>query len=195
MSQKEINVFINETPYRLREGKDYEPDETLAYVLRERLGFTGVRVSCKEGACGACTVLLDGKSVLSCMLLAAETDGHNITTIEALDGNDPVVKAFAEECDPGYGTAMQCGFCTPGFVLEAKSLLAEFPDPTAEQIRDGLSGHICRCGCYKGIEHAVEKAARACRGEGAAPEEGTVPGERAVPEEGTIPGEVEVQAK
>ena len=165
MSLKEIKLIINETPFRLIEGKGFESDETLADVLRERLGFTGVRVSCKEGACGACTVLLDGKSVLSCMMLAAEADGHCITTIEALDGNDPVVKAFAEESDPGYGTAMQCGFCTPGFVMEAKSLLAEHPDPATEQIRDGLSGHICRCGCYKGIEHAVEKAARACRNE------------------------------
>jgi len=163
MNPNEITVTINQRVYRLKEGRDYEASDTLVELLREKLGFTGVRVSCQEGACGACTVLLDGKSVLSCMMLAACADGRHITTIEGLDSKDPVVKAFAEECSPGYGTTVQCGFCTPGFVLEAKSLLAEYPNPTREQIRDGLSGHICRCGCYKGIEHAVEVAACACK--------------------------------
>ena len=162
MNVKEIELTINGTVYRLKEGRDYAPDDVLADVLKEKLGFTGVKVACREGACGACTVLLDGKSILSCMLLAAEAHGRSITTIEALDADDLVAKAFAETCEPGYGTAMQCGFCTPGFVLETKSLLAEHPNPTKEQIRDGLSGHICRCGCYKGIEYAVEKAALAC---------------------------------
>ena len=155
----EITLTINGRAYRLKEGRDYETGDTLSALLRERLGYTGVRVSCQEGACGACTVLVDGKSRLSCMMLAVSADGKNITTIEGLDSKDPVARAFAEECGPGYGTAMQCGFCTPGFVLEAKSLLSENPNPTREQIRDGLSGHICRCGCYKGIEHAVETAA------------------------------------
>jgi len=162
VKEKEIELTINGTVYRLKEGRDYEPDDVLADVLREKLGFVGVRVSCREGACGACTVLLDGKSVLSCMMLAVEADKRDITTIEALDRDDPIVKAFAEVCEPGYGTTMQCGFCTPGFVLGTMSLLSEYPLPTREQIRDGLSGHICRCGCYKGIEYAVEKAALAC---------------------------------
>jgi carbon-monoxide dehydrogenase small subunit len=166
MEYNEIDLIINDWHYRLREGRDYEADETLAEVLRERLGFTGVRVSCKEGACGACTVLLNGRSILSCLTLAVQVDGQRITTIEALDSGDPVARAFAEESGPGYGTATQCGFCTPGFVLETKSLLTEHPNPTREQIRDGLSGHICRCGCYKGIEHAVERAARLCAEEG-----------------------------
>jgi len=161
-----MTLTINGRAYLLREGRDYEASDTLSDLLREKLGFTGVRVSCREGACGACTVLLDGKSVLSCMMLAIEAGGHHITTIEAFDSTDPVVKAFAEECGQGYGTAMQCGFCTPGFIIETKSLLAEYPDPEREQIRDGLSGHICRCGCYKGIEHAVETAACACRAQG-----------------------------
>jgi carbon-monoxide dehydrogenase small subunit len=164
----EIKLNINGRPYRLREGRDYEMDETLAEVLRERLGFTGVRVSCKEGACGACTVLLNGKSILSCLTLAVQADGQDVTTIEAFDSGDAVARAFAEESGPGYGTAMQCGFCTPGYVLETKSLLAESPDPTPERIRDGLSGHICRCGCYKGIEHAAERAARLSAEEGGA---------------------------
>jgi carbon-monoxide dehydrogenase small subunit len=166
MEHNEIHLTINGQPYRLREGRDYERDETLAELLRERLGFTGVRVSCGEGACGACTVLLNGKSVLSCLMLAVQADGQRVTTIEALDSGDPVARAFAEESGAGYGTAMQCGFCTPGYVLETKSLLAEHPAPTREQIRDGLSGHICRCGCYKGIEHAVERAARLSAQEG-----------------------------
>ena len=164
--KNEIELTINGRMYTLSEGKDYMPQETLSEVLRERLGYTGVKVSCKEGACGACTVLLDGKSVLSCMILVVEVDGHEITTIEALDSTDPVVKAFAEESDPGYGTAMQCGYCTPGFIMETKSIINEYDDPTKEQIREGLSGHICRCGCYKGIEHAAEKAVHVCKNKG-----------------------------
>ena len=163
MNPKEITLTINNRKYRLREGRDYGMSDTLSDLLREKLGFTGVRVSCREGACGACTVLLDGKSVLSCMTLAVSADGRRVTTIEGLDSTDPVVQAFAGECSPGYGTSMQCGFCTPGYVLETKSLLAEHPDPTREQIKDGLSGHICRCGCYKGIERAVKVAACACK--------------------------------
>ncbi|MDR2295354.1 MAG: (2Fe-2S)-binding protein [Clostridiales Family XIII bacterium] len=166
MEHNEINLIVNGQRYRLWEGRDYEPYDRLSDLLRERLGFTGVRVSCGEGACGACTVLLNGKSTLSCLMPAVQADGQHITTIEALTGDDPVARAFAEECDPGYGTAMQCGFCTPAYVLETKSLLAEYPNPTREQIREGLSGHICRCGCYKGIAHAVEKAARLSAREG-----------------------------
>lgn len=160
MKHGEINITVNGRECRLREGRDYEPGDTLADLLRGRLGLTGVRVSCRAGACGACTVLLDGKSVLSCLMFAVQADGRRVTTIEAFDSGDPVARAFADECAPGYGTAMQCGFCTPGYVLETKSLLAERPNPTRDEIREGLSGHICRCGCYKGIEHAAETAAR-----------------------------------
>ena len=155
---REIRLTINGQVFRLKEGRDYETRDSLSYVLREKLGFTGVRVSCNQGACGACTILLDGKSVLSCLMLAADADGHEILTIEGLTEDDPVVRAFAEESDPGYGTAMQCGFCTPGFVLETKSLLTENPNPTEDEIREALSGHICRCGCYQGICHAAGKA-------------------------------------
>ena len=164
MNTNAIRLNINGREYKLIPGRDFDPWDTLSTVLRERLGFTGVRVSCEQGACGACTILLNGRSVLSCMMLAADvTEGSEIITIEGLSGNDPVVRAFAEESDPGYGTAMQCGLCTPGFVLEAKGLLDENPDPTQEEIKEALSGHICRCGCYQGISHAVEKAACACR--------------------------------
>lgn len=97
------------------------------------------------------------------MMLAVEADGCDITTIEGIPADDPIIEAFAKETDPGYGTAMQCGFCTPGFVLETKSLLAENPHPTEAEIRDGLSGHVCRCGAYQGIEHAVKKVSAAVK--------------------------------
>jgi carbon-monoxide dehydrogenase small subunit len=128
---------------------------TLAYVLREKLGFTGLKVSCDEGACGACTVILDGKAVLSCMILAVEAEGHEILTIEGLPEDDPVVRAFAEQCEPGYGTALQCGYCTPGFVMTVRAFLAENPRPTLAEVKEALGGNICRCGCYAGIAQAV----------------------------------------
>ena len=131
---------------------------TLAYLLREKLGFTGLKVSCDEGACGACTVIQDGKAVLSCMVLAVEADGHDVLTIEGLPQDDPVVEAFAEQSEPGYGTAMQCGYCTPGFVMTARALLNENPAPTLAEVKDALAGNICRCGCYAGIAQAVLRA-------------------------------------
>ena len=135
--------------------KDLSPSTTLAYLLRERLGLTGLKTACDEGACGACTVLRDGAAVLSCMILAVEADGHEIVTIEGLPDDDPVVEAFAEQCEPGYGTALQCGYCTPGFVMTAHALLDENPSPTMAEIKEALSGNICRCGCYAGVAQAV----------------------------------------
>jgi len=140
-------------------GRELTPTMTLSYELRERLGYTGLKVSCDEGACGACTVLLDGKAVLSCMMLAVEAQGHDILTIEGLPKDDPVIQAFAEQSEPGYGTALQCGYCTPGFVMAARALLNDNPNPTLAQIKEGLSGNICRCGCYAGIARAVQRAA------------------------------------
>jgi aerobic carbon-monoxide dehydrogenase small subunit len=139
-------------------GEDITASMTLAYLLREKLGFTGLKVSCDEGACGACTVLEDGAAVLSCMVLAVEADGREILTIEGLPEDDPVVAAFAEQCEPGYGTALQCGFCTPGFVMTAKGLLNANPEPTLAEIKEALAGNICRCGCYAGIAQAVLRA-------------------------------------
>jgi aerobic carbon-monoxide dehydrogenase small subunit len=140
-------------------GRDLEPWTTLSAFLRERLGFTGLKVSCDEGACGACTVIMDGKAVLSCMLLAVEADGHDLLTIEGLPVGDPVIEAFAEQSEPGHGTALQCGYCTPGFVMTARALLNENPSPTMAEIKDALSGNLCRCGCYAGIAMAVQHAA------------------------------------
>lgn len=165
--EKRIKINVNGHVYEFELGKDIEATDKLSHVLREKLGYTGVRLSCEQGACGACTVLLDGRSVLSCMMFAVDADGHEITTIEALDKDDPIVSSFIEVCEPGYGTAMQCGFCTPGFVLEAHSILNENPNPSDDDIKEGLSGHICRCGCYHGIQKAVKDASsKICDGKG-----------------------------
>jgi carbon-monoxide dehydrogenase small subunit len=146
---------INGRSREFEVGRDLLPSTTLSEFLRERLGFTGLKVSCDEGACGACTILMDGKAVLSCMLLAVEADGHDLLTIEGLPDDDPVIQAFAEQCEPGHGTALQCGYCTPGFVMTARALLDENPSPTLDEIKEALAGNICRCGCYAGIAMAV----------------------------------------
>jgi len=150
-----IKLRVNRVWHEFVLERDVQPTETLAYVLRERLGFTGLKVSCDEGACGACTVIMDGKAVLSCMILAVEADGHDILTIEGLAEDDPVIVAFAEQCEPGYGTAMQCGYCTPGFVMTAKALLDANPTPTLDEVKEALSGNVCRCGCYTAVAQAV----------------------------------------
>ncbi len=152
---REIRIRVNGVRRDFTLGTDLTASTTLAHLMREKLGFTGLKVSCDEGACGACTVLRDGKAVLSCMVLAIETDGHDILTIEGLPDDDPVVEAFARQCEPGYGTALQCGYCTPGFVMAARALLDENPSPTLAQIKEALSGNICRCGCYSAIAQAV----------------------------------------
>jgi aerobic-type carbon monoxide dehydrogenase small subunit (CoxS/CutS family) len=156
---KESIIRVNNREYQFILGKDFLASDTLAFVLRERLGFTGLKTACDEGACGACTVLVDGKAVLSCMTLAIEAVGHEVLTVEALDDDDPVIEAFAEQHEPGHGTALQCGYCTPGFVIAAHGLLRENPDPTLEEVKEGLSGNLCRCGCYQGIAQAVLHAA------------------------------------
>jgi aerobic-type carbon monoxide dehydrogenase small subunit (CoxS/CutS family) len=161
-----IRVTVNDQPVTLECGMDFHASDTLAEVLRDRLGFTGLKVACDEGACGACTVLLDERAVLSCMVLALDADGHRVLTIEGLPADDPVVEAFAEQCEPGYGTAMQCGFCTPGFVMAAKGFLLENPDPSLDEVKEGLSGNLCRCGCYPAIAQATLRAAQKSRERG-----------------------------
>ena len=156
---KELIIRVNNREYQFILGKDFLASDTLAFVLRERLGFTGLKTACDEGACGACTVLVDGKAVLSCMTLAVEALGHEVLTVEGLDDDDPIIEAFAEQHEPGYGTALQCGYCTPGFVIATHGLLRENPDPTLEEVKEGLSGNLCRCGCYPGIAQAVLHAA------------------------------------
>lgn len=158
MPPSTIKIKINGCWHDFEPERDITPTMTLSYLLREKLGYTGLKVACDEGACGACTVIMDGKAILSCMTLAVEANGHEITTIEGLEKDDPVVEAFAEQCEPGYGTALQCGICTPGFVMSTKALLNENPAPTMAEVKEALSGHICRCGCYAGIAQAVTHA-------------------------------------
>ena len=157
--QRSIRLTVNGVEHEFVVGRDVEPSMTLACLLREKLGLTGLKVSCDEGACGACTVIINGRAVLSCMTLSVEVDGQEILTVEGLSKGDPVVHAFAEQCEPGYGTALQCGFCTPGFVMAARALLDETPVPSLAEIKEALSGNLCRCGCYAGIARAVRNAA------------------------------------
>ena len=152
-----VRIKVNGQWHEFEPGS-ISPTMTLSYLLREKLGYTGLKVSCDEGACGACTVIMDGKAVLSCMTLAVQANGHEVTTIEGLGEDDPVVEAFAEQSEPGYGTALQCGICTPGFVMAARALLNKNPTPTMDEIKEALSGNLCRCGCYAAIAQAVKHA-------------------------------------
>jgi aerobic carbon-monoxide dehydrogenase small subunit len=154
-----IRICVNGRWLAFEVGRDIQPEETLAHLLKERLGLTGLKVACDEGVCGACTILMDGKAVLSCMSLAVEADGRQVVTIEGLPQDDPVITAIAEQSEPGYGTAMQCGYCTPGFVMAAHGLLNENPNPSLEEVKQGLAGNLCRCGCYPALAQAVLHAA------------------------------------
>jgi len=143
-----------------RHEAEVEPRELLAYFLRNELGLKGTNVGCDTSSCGACTVLLDGISVKSCTVLAVQADGSAVTTIEGLASNGdlhPVQQAFHEM----HG--LQCGYCTPGFVMATVGLLQENPSPTEEQIREGLEGNLCRCTGYHNIVRAVQAAAEASR--------------------------------
>jgi carbon-monoxide dehydrogenase small subunit len=141
-----------------RREADVEPRQLLAFFLRDQLGLKGTNVGCDTSSCGACTVLVDGESVKSCTVLAVQADGAEVTTIEGLAENGelhPVQQAFHEQ------HALQCGYCTPGFVLAAVSLLRENPNPSEEEIRHGLEGNLCRCTGYHNIVKAVQAAAEA----------------------------------
>jgi carbon-monoxide dehydrogenase small subunit len=149
---RHVSITVNGEEH----GLDLDPRELLVYVLRERLGLTGTNVGCDTSSCGACTVLMDGESVKSCTVLAVQADGAEVTTIEGLAANGTlhaVQEAFAEQ----HG--LQCGYCTPGFVLATVSLLAENPRPTEDQIRHALEGNLCRCTGYHNIVRAVQAAA------------------------------------
>jgi carbon-monoxide dehydrogenase small subunit len=137
---------------------DVEPRQLLVYFLRDQLGLKGTNVGCDTTSCGACTVLIDGESVKSCTVFAVQADGSDVTTIEGLASEGelhPVQQAFHEQ------HALQCGFCTPGFVMAAISLLQENPDPSEAEIRGGLEGNLCRCTGYHNIVRAVQAAAGA----------------------------------
>jgi carbon-monoxide dehydrogenase small subunit len=135
---------------------DVEPRTLLVYFLRETLGLTGTNVGCDTSSCGSCTVLLDGESVKSCTLLAAQADGREVTTIEGLASNGqmhPIQEAFRRS------HALQCGFCTPGMVMAAAGYLQENPRPTEEEVRHSLEGNLCRCTGYHNIVQAILDAA------------------------------------
>jgi carbon-monoxide dehydrogenase small subunit/2-furoyl-CoA dehydrogenase 2Fe-2S iron sulfur subunit len=149
----DVAVTVNGNAYRER----VEPRLLLSDFIRHSLGLTGTHVGCEHGVCGACTVLLDGVSVRSCLLLAAQADGREVVTVEGLSENgklNPLQQAF-HECH-----ALQCGFCTPGILIAATDLLAR-GTPTRPEIVDMLSGHLCRCTGYEPIVDAIEKATRA----------------------------------
>jgi aerobic-type carbon monoxide dehydrogenase small subunit (CoxS/CutS family) len=140
-----------------RHGLDVADDRRLVDVLRDDLGLLGTKLACGEGACGACAVLLDGRPVASCILLAAAAEGHEIVTIEGLsrNGPTPLQEAFVAE------DALQCGFCTPGQIVTATALLRRSPHPSAGEVRAAMEGNLCRCGAYPKIERAVLRAAGA----------------------------------
>ena len=151
---RDIAVTVN----RERQEAEVEPRQLLVYFLREQLGLTGTNVGCDTSSCGACTVLLDGESVKSCTVLAVQADGCEVTTLEGLARNaelHPVQRAFHEQ----HG--LQCGYCTPGMVLAAVSLLQEQPNPSEHEIRQALEGNLCRCTGYHNIVRAVQAAAGA----------------------------------
>ena len=156
-------VSVSTTVNGQRQTVDVEPRTLLVHMLRERLGLTGTHIGCETGQCGACTVLLDGKAVKSCMVLGVQAEGHEITTIEGVAPRGtlhPIQQAFWEQ----HG--LQCGYCTPGMILSSLALLAEHPDPDEETIRHGLEGNICRCTGYQAIVRSVQDAAaRIARGD------------------------------
>jgi len=158
-----VRLNVNGEPVELTIGIQLQPWHTLARTLRETLGLTGTKVGCDLGECGACTVIMNEKPILACMTLTVECDGKEITTIEGVGDPlvgklHPVQKAFIEH------DGLQCGFCTPGMILQAKTLLEKTPDPTVQQIKESLSGNLCRCGSYDKIVKSVLAAAKAVKG-------------------------------
>jgi aerobic carbon-monoxide dehydrogenase small subunit len=158
---KTIHLTVNGQAYELDVGSrpgQLDPAHTLIFTLRENLGLTGTKASCGEGACGACTVIIDSKAVLSCRILTIECDGKSITTVEGLrdpktGALDPLQQAFIDF------TAFQCGFCTPGMIMTSKALLNENPHPTEDEVKEALSGNFCRCVSHYQVLKAVMSVA------------------------------------
>jgi len=158
-----MNVPITMTVNGRRHALEVKPNEILLNVLRDRLGLMGAKYGCGIGECGACTVLLDGKAVLSCQMPAFTADGHEILTVEGLEADGslhPLQEAFVEE------GAIQCGYCTPAMLLSARALLDEHPEPTDDQIREAIRGNLCRCTGYVNILRATKAGARKMRADG-----------------------------
>jgi carbon-monoxide dehydrogenase small subunit len=152
-----IRFTVNGEAYELKIGNrhgEVDPAHTLAYTLRETLNLTGTKIGCDNGACGACTVIMDGKTVLSCLMLTVECDGKSITTIEGLadpvtGALDPIQQSFVDH------TAFQCGYCTPGIIMSTEALLHKNQSPTEQEVKESLSGHYCRCISHYHVIEAV----------------------------------------
>jgi aerobic-type carbon monoxide dehydrogenase small subunit (CoxS/CutS family) len=149
-----IRITINGQKYKLQ----VEPDWTLFYLVHDKLGLTGTKLMCDRGACGSCTVIMNGRPILSCMTLAVECNGKQIETVEGIAAsNHPLVEEYVKH------HCMQCGYCTPGFVVTAKALLDRNLNPTEQEIREALGGNLCRCGTYPQHPKAILEAARLLR--------------------------------
>ena len=157
VSETKITLVVNGDTHDVIVQENW----TLQYVLHDVLGFTGTKLFCDEGACGACTVIMEGRPVLSCMTLAIECDGMHIETIEGIARTEhPLIESYVKH------SAMQCGYCTPGFIVTAKALLDRNPNPTPDEIREALAGNLCRCGTYPQHVKAVTEAAGILEQEG-----------------------------
>jgi carbon-monoxide dehydrogenase small subunit len=154
MTERAVDMTVNGE----RRHGVVEPRKTLADFLREDCSLTGTHLGCEHGVCGACTVMLDGSAVRSCLMFAVQAHGHEVITVEGLAGPDNELNAVQAAFRSEHG--LQCGFCTPGFVMSATALLQENPDPSDDDIREGLSGNLCRCTGYEGILRAVRVAAQ-----------------------------------
>ena len=148
-----VEIVVNGERHRVV----VEPRKTLADVLRDDCALTGTHLGCEHGVCGACTVLVDGVAVRSCLMFAVQADGASVTTVEGLGGPNGELGAVQAAMRAEHG--LQCGFCTPGFVVTITALLDENPAPTDDEIRDALAGNLCRCTGYQGIIRAVQRAA------------------------------------
>ena len=149
-----IGLTVNGEAYKLQ----VEPNWTLYYLLHDKMGLTGVKMFCDRGACGSCTIIMDGRPILSCMTLAIECDGKTIETVEGIAAaNHPLIDTYVKH------HCMQCGYCTPGFVVTAKALLDRNPNPTEGEVKEALAGNLCRCGTYPQHLKAVLEAAENLR--------------------------------
>ena len=161
MHETSVTIVVNG---RSRTGY-VEPRKTLADFLRDDCALTGTHLACEHGACGACTVLVDGNAVRSCLLFAVQCEEHDVVTVEGLASQPDQLTTVQQAFQDCHG--LQCGFCTPGFVVSVTAFLEQHPDPSDTEIREALSGNLCRCTGYQGIYAAVRQAAETARSEGA----------------------------